>query len=393
MAFIMSFSYDSRPIQTLLNQIRNISKPEGVDLQPEYQRGYIWSNDFKDKLLYSIIRRYPIGNVSLRVRAERNSKGAMQEVVDGQQRLTTIYKFVENDYIIQSDVSKAIIEYIVEYMGEDSDSNLLKLKRRLQNKGKILLGFKQLPQAIQNNILAYNISITNIANASDDEIAEYFRYLQNQERLRAGEIINSVPETKLDKYLKMLNDIDLLLDKLSFTNKRKQFDRVFYSILGLVDGQIGFGVTDKEVMKFVSDCKELNDETITKVSYCINVLNGISKDSSIPFKYISCNARAMKFLLLLIMLSLVDFTQNCKEKLKALDSINEKLSSFSSAKADSVKKMFHGYTEDVIEEYRLLALISKGGHSFNRVKNRMEILAYYINDFDNKVRPSGIKPI
>ena len=45
MSFIMSFSYDSRPIQTLLNQIRNINKPEGVDLQPEYQRGYIWSNE------------------------------------------------------------------------------------------------------------------------------------------------------------------------------------------------------------------------------------------------------------------------------------------------------------------------------------------------------------
>ena len=55
--------------------------------------------------------------------------------------------------------------------------------------------------------------------------------------------------------------------------------------------------------------------------------------------------------------------------------------------------MFHGYSEAVIEEYRLLALISKGGHSFNRVKNRMEILAYYINDFDNKIQPSGIKPI
>ena len=298
MSFIMSFSYDSRPIQTLLNQIRNINKPEGVDLQPEYQRGYIWSNDFKDKLLYSIIRRYPIGNVSLRVRTERNCKGAMQEVVDGQQRLTTIYKFVENDYIIQSDVSRQIIEYIVEYMGQDTDTALLKLEKRLHNKGKISLSFKQLPQAIQNNILAYNISITNIANASDDEIAEYFRYLQNQERLRAGEIINSVPETELDKYLKMIDDIDLLLDKLSFANKRKQFDRVFYSILGLIDGQIGFGVTDKEVMKFVSDCKELNEETIKKVDSCIGVLNAISRESNIPVKYISCNTRAMKFFLL-----------------------------------------------------------------------------------------------
>ena len=261
MSFIMSFSYDSRPIQTLLNQIRNINKRDGIDLQPKFQRGYIWSSDFKDKLLYSIIKSYPIGNVSLRVRTEKNDKGAMFEVVDGQQRLTTIYKFIENEYVIQSDVSRSIIEYIIEYVGEDSDIRLLKLKKKLHNKGKILLSFKHLPQVIQDNILAYNISITNITNASDEEITEYFRYLQNQERLRAGEIINSVPDTELDKYLKMINDIDLLLDKLSFGNKRKQFDRVFYSILGLIDGKIGFGVTDKEVMRFVSECSELNEET------------------------------------------------------------------------------------------------------------------------------------
>lgn len=47
----------------------------------------------------------------------------MQEVVDGQQRLTTIYKFIENEYVIQSDISKDIIEYIIEYMGEDTDEN------------------------------------------------------------------------------------------------------------------------------------------------------------------------------------------------------------------------------------------------------------------------------
>ena len=76
MSFIMSFSYDSRPIQTMLNQIRNINKRDGIDLQPEFQRGYIWSSDFKDKLLYSIIKSYQIGNVSLRVRTEKNDKGA-----------------------------------------------------------------------------------------------------------------------------------------------------------------------------------------------------------------------------------------------------------------------------------------------------------------------------
>ena len=247
--------------------------------------------DFKDKLLYSIIKCYPIGNISLRVRTEKNQKGAMQEVVDGQQRLTTVYKFIENEYVIQSEISKDIIRYIVEYMDGDSDEKLLKLKRKLGNKGKVSISFRQLPQAIQDNILAYNISITNITNASDDEITEYFRYLQNQERLRAGELLNSIPDTELEKYLRLIKDKEKLLSKLSFQNKRKQFDRVFYSVVGLVDGQIGFGVTDKEVMKFLEGCREINEDTHDKVNYLIEVLNTISKDDSIPVNYITCNAR------------------------------------------------------------------------------------------------------
>ena len=393
MSLLMSFSYDSRPIQTLMNQIQNVNKRDGIDLQPSYQRGYIWSADFKDKLIYSIIKSYPIGNISLRVRSDRNSKGAMQEVVDGQQRLTTIYQFVSDEYTIQGEVSRKIIEYNVEYMGEERDPKLERLKKRLNNRGKIALKYSQLPESIKNNIQAYNISITNITNATDDEISEYFRYLQNQERLRAGEIINSVPETQLEKYINAIADKELLLSKLSFSNARKQFDRVFYSILGLEDGQIGFGVMDRDVMSFVSDCKELHEDTIVNTNRLIDQLNLICRDETIPVGYISCNARAIKFLLLLASLGLVDFSQDRKRKLKALDSINKKLSAFSSAKADSVSETFYGYSAPVIEEYRLLALISKGGHSLKRVQNRMEILAYYVNDFTNQTKPSGIQPI
>ncbi|WP_186430063.1 DUF262 domain-containing protein [Clostridium sp. BSD9I1] len=392
MGLMMAFSFDSRPIQTISNQILNYNKRDGIDLKPVYQRGYIWSSEFKDKLIYSIVKGYPIGNISLRVRNERNLKGAMQEVVDGQQRLTTIFNFTKNDYVIQGDYSRKIIEYIVEYMGDDQDPLLLKLKKRLNNKGKTSLRYEQLPEIIKGNINAYNISITNITNASDDEIIEYFRFLQNQERLRAGEIINSVPETALDVYLNQLKDKSLFLQKVDFDNSRRQFDRVFYSILGLLDGRIGFGVTDKVVLNYSSECKDLSPLVEEQCSLLINQINFITDNIDISIKYIKSNARLMKFFLLLTALNLVDFTEDTKDKLKALDSVNEKLSSFSSAKADSVKLAFNGYSNEVIEEFRLIALISKGGHSFNRVKNRMEILSYYINNFKNKVNPSGVTP-
>ena len=393
MANIMAFSYDSRPIQTIINQIKNVNKRDGIDLRPPYQRGYIWSAEFKDKLLYSIIKGYPIGNISLRVRTDKNEKGAMQEVVDGQQRLTSIYKFVIGEHSMQGECAKKTIEYIAEYMGAEYDASLEKLKRKLNNKGKILLKFSQLPEEIKGNINSFNISITNITNSTDSEISEYFRYLQNQERLRAGEIINSLPSSSLETYLNSISDKERLFRILTFSNERKQFDRVFYSILGLLDKKLGFGVLDKEVLKYASDCEELTESALERCNLLISQINAIIECRDIPNNLVKSNIRFMKFFLLTASLGLVDYSENSKEKLIALSSINKKLSSFSSAKAGEVERTFNSYASPVIEEHRLLALISKGGHSFTRVENRMKILAYYINDFNNATIPSGITPV
>lgn len=393
MSNIMSFSYDSRPIQTIINQIKNVSKRDGIDLQPPYQRGYIWGREFKDKLLYSIIKGYPIGNISLRVRTDKNAKGAMQEIVDGQQRLTSIYEFAIDKHSIQGECAKSIIRYISDYMGDDSDPILEKLKRKLNNKGKIAIKFSQLPEVIKENIYSFNISITNITNSTDEETAEYFRYLQNQERLRAGEIINSLPNSSLEKYLNLIEDKDRFLRIFTFSNERKQFDKIFYSIIGLLDGKVGFGTLDKAVLEYASDCEEISEVAKFKVDLLLSQINAIINCKSLAHNLIKANTRFMKFFLLTAALGFVDYEKNTNDKLLALGAINSKLSAFSSAKSGQIEKNFNSYSKEVIEEHRLLALISKGGHSFKRVENRMRILAYYINEFENKTEPSRIIPI
>lgn len=392
MSSIMSFSYDSRPIQTVVHQIKNNNKQNGIDLNPKYQRGYIWPNEFKDKLIYSIIKNYPIGNISIRVLNSPNEKKSIEEVVDGQQRLKTIYNFISGAYNVQGEYAKKIIESIIEYLGNDNDEKYERLKNRYEKaKGKISLKFEQFPNIIKDKINSYNVSITKIMNSTEAEITEYFRYLQNQEILRAGEIINSMPDTNLEKYILEIEDKESFLKKTGFSNNRRQFDRIFYSILGLLDGEIGFGTLDRAVLNYVASSDDLSTKTAEKCKIMIKQINYIEK--TLPFNFINSNARLMKFLLLLTSLSLVDFIDDTEAKIGTLAKINDKLSAFSSAKADSITTAFSGYEKDVIEEYRLIALISKGGHSFNRVENRMKILAYYINNKDNKIKPSGIKPI
>ena len=44
---------------------------------------------------------------------------------------------------------------------------------------------------------------------------------------------------------------------------------------------------------------------------------------------------------------------------------------FLSAKANVIEEEYKGYSEAVIEEMRLIAMLTKGGHSLSRVENRI----------------------
>ena len=232
--------------------------------------------------------------------------------------------------------------------------------------------------------------MTYIADASDHQVREYFRFLQNQERLRAGEIINSMPATNLEYFLESITHKNLFLDTIGFVDNRAEFDKIFYSIIGLFDGKVSFGTTDKSIQSYAAkaDTPALGLERTNTMVSQINSILSIEKSV-----LTNTRKRFLKYLLLLAGLNYVDFSSDTEIKLKRLKEIDDKLSVFFSAKANVVEEEYAGYSNEVIEEMRLIALLTKGGHSLSRVENRMEILAYYINNANTKTTPSRIRLI
>ena len=74
---------------------------------PEFQREYVWSKDQAKKLLESLTKEYPVGGLLFWKTTEppelKNLKelpsnwGAVQVILDGQQRLTTLYLFLTGE--------------------------------------------------------------------------------------------------------------------------------------------------------------------------------------------------------------------------------------------------------------------------------------------------------
>ena len=64
-------------------------------IQPEYQRNYIYGDGKRDvAVIDSLLKGYPLGLIYF------NKNGDMYEVLDGQQRITSIGRFVTNKFAV-----------------------------------------------------------------------------------------------------------------------------------------------------------------------------------------------------------------------------------------------------------------------------------------------------
>jgi len=98
----INYGRDFMKISELLGGIKAIDI-----VLPEFQREYVWSKDQAKKLLASLVKEFPVGSLlfwktnnppelkNIRVLADR--LGTTQIILDGQQRLTTLYMLITGE--------------------------------------------------------------------------------------------------------------------------------------------------------------------------------------------------------------------------------------------------------------------------------------------------------
>lgn len=377
----------SDTISITLESINAYNRGIGINrlnLRPKYQRGEAWKVEYKEKLIYSLITNYPIGNFI--VRKLENDSNATAEVVDGQQRLLTIKEFVEDGMELSSELSKQIIKEKEDYFKYDletnSEASSCKIYSRYMKNPQayIKLSYKNLPTLIQSQIRNYNLSIIDILHSSDEAVAQYFRFIQNQERLRAGEIINAIPNSKAADYLDRINDRQRFLSVIGWKEERKEFDKIFYSMIGIFDKKLLLGTTDKNIIDYIVDFKGISPDTEIKVNAMIEAINFVS---ALNFNNIHFNKRLLKFFLLLAGYNKVNFAENTELKFATLCLINVKIAQFNSGDTELLKNMFINYPEIIQDKYRKVFLLGRGSHSnkvmLEKISDLADILEYEIS--------------
>ncbi len=165
------------PIQTIYDWYRSGK----LMVNRNYQRKLVWTLAEKQKLIDSIMNRYPIPLVLL---AEpQGSDPAVFEIIDGMQRLHAILSFIENSYPTADD------------MFFDTDEFPRAKDERESGKFSIDKNSRNLTRSDVAKVLDYVLPVSIIRNASPavvtdvfNRINSYGHKLSEQERRQAGQL-------------------------------------------------------------------------------------------------------------------------------------------------------------------------------------------------------------
>jgi Protein of unknown function DUF262 len=112
-----------------------------------YQRAAgIWPNSAKSYFIDTIINDYPFQSVYIHEYVSKSTKRIKKDIVDGQQRLTTIFEYLNDEFALGTSMKS--------YPGRK---------------------FSQLDEDVQDSILAYAIPVITISQSDTNEILEMFR--------------------------------------------------------------------------------------------------------------------------------------------------------------------------------------------------------------------------
>jgi hypothetical protein len=190
-----------------------------LDLKASFQRNAVWSPGAQAYLIDTLIRKLPIPKIYLRVVTDEKGSTTYQ-VVDGKQRLTAIFRFLDDKIILQDKYSKDIG---------------LGGKR-----------FTDLPVDMRGNLFKYDMSVEELHDATRPEIKDMFARLNrtgaklNGQELRhaanEGDFIQLAEEIAEDSYwgnikmfgtqqIRRMLDIEYVSELLMMVHESKIIDR------------------------------------------------------------------------------------------------------------------------------------------------------------------------
>ncbi|UXW87079.1 DUF262 domain-containing protein [Microbacterium azadirachtae] len=186
-------------LETIVRRVRD----REWDLQPDFQRGEVWDNRRRQRLVDTILRSWYVPAVHLVVTEDNR-----ELVLDGQQRLAAIRDFC-NDGIKIDGTLKPEDERIASLHG---------------------LKYSQLPEAVRKQVNRFFVTVVKLTDFEPSEPNELFFRLNQSYNLTPAEKRNALfgpAQIQIRDLVRHLAEIGLLApERIGFSNGRLAYDDI-----------------------------------------------------------------------------------------------------------------------------------------------------------------------
>lgn len=259
-----------------------------LELSPDFQRKFVWTHEHQEDFLDTILHGYPFPEIYV-CQGDTDTKKlrTSQKVIDGQQRLTTIRNYIENDF-----------------------------KKEL----KVVPAFESLNEEQREDFLNYQIVVRDIGKVDDALVREIFRRINlTKFKLDDIEIHNAIYDGQFIKLAKELAEEVSLEDFGVF--HESEFTRMadvhfFLLVMSTIERE-GYFPRDNEVEKCVA---EFNDEFPKGHEIKSKILKAIAFVQNFELELDSIWFRKSSFFTMVVELcGVTDLPEDIVERLKEFD--------------------------------------------------------------------------
>lgn len=240
----MRFIPSDPDISTIFNRIQS----NDIDLQPDFQRGEVWSISKQQRLIDSILRGWIIPPIL--VIATQNSE---QQVLDGQQRLASIRNFL-------------LGEFSIDGLIEPYDAQIEALHQRKYN---------DLSPEVRKRFDRTPIRLFEVTDFKPNEPAEIFFRLNQPTPLTAAERRNAFFGPVRDQIRQLSDDLENRIGRqsLSFTNSRMAYDEIIGRIVCTIESKtLQRKITAATVDELYRREEPIHPQIIQKIEYAVSKL-------------------------------------------------------------------------------------------------------------------------
>jgi hypothetical protein len=259
-------------VETIVGRI----KSGDIDLQPEFQRGEVWSKLKKQRLIDSILRDWHVPPIHV----IENPQSQKQEVLDGQQRLAAIRDFVDGQIRVDGTI-------------EPLDPAIQQIDGKL---------YRDLPEPWRRRFNQFTIRVFRIVDYLPSEPSEIFFRLNQPASLTGAEQRNAFFGPVREQIKELVKSLEIKgLDKgfLGFSNSRMAYDDVLSrTALAIERRSLDEKITSGDLADLYRTDRPLHEDTIDLISSAIGLFAASKRLVSDSLKF--NKATAFSWLMFLV---------------------------------------------------------------------------------------------